>query len=248
MSTTRLETMPHGRAAQGSRGALLRTAVIALTAFLTVVDLFATQAILPALPTRYGVSPAAMGTAVNATTLGMAVASLGVALLSRRIDRRRGVLASLSLLAIPTALLAVAPDLATFTALRIAQGVFMAAAFTLTLAHLGERCSAADAAGAFAAYVTGNVASNLVGRLVSAALADHFGLAGNFYGFALLNLAGAALVFFTLKRSPPAAGRCADARPRRPAAGARPAPPPSWAGCPAWCGGPAPPRPGSEAP
>jgi predicted MFS family arabinose efflux permease len=150
-----------------------------------------------------------MGTAVNATTLGMAASSLGVALLSRQIDRRRGILASLMLLAVPTALLASAPDLASFTALRVAQGVFMAAAFTLTLAHLGERCSAAEAAGAFAAYVTGNVVSNLVGRLVSAALADHLGLAGNFYGFALLNLAGAALVFFTLGRTPPMPGAAA---------------------------------------
>jgi MFS transporter, YNFM family, putative membrane transport protein len=223
MSTTQLEMMPHGQAAHGSRGALLRTVLIALTAFLTVVDLFATQAILPSLAAYYGVSPAAMGTAVNATTLGMAVASLGVALLSRRIDRRLGVLVSLALLAIPTALLATAPDLATFTALRVAQGVFMAAAFTLTLAYLGERCSAADAAGAFAAYITGNVASNFVGRLASAALADHFGLAGNFYGFALLNLAGAALVFFTLRRTPP----MAEMAPRR-SGGSMPAPMSAW--------------------
>jgi MFS transporter, YNFM family, putative membrane transport protein len=223
MSTTRLEMTPRGRAAHGSRGAPLRTVLIALTAFLTVVDLFAAQAILPSLAAHYGVSPAAMGTAVNASTLGMAVASLGVALLSRRIDRRLGVLASLALLAIPTALLASAPDLTTFTALRVAQGVFMAAAFTLTLAHLGERCSAADAAGAFAAYVTGNVASNLVGRLASAALADHLGLAGNFYGFALLNLAGAALVSFTLGRTPPMA-EMASPMP----GGSTPAPTSAW--------------------
>ena len=43
----------------------------------------------------------------------------------------------------------------------------MSTAFTLTLAYLGEHSSAADAAGAFAAYITGNVASNLVGRLVA---------------------------------------------------------------------------------
>jgi MFS transporter, YNFM family, putative membrane transport protein len=218
MSTTQLNLTRRARVANRSAGALLRTVVIALIAFLTVVDLFATQAILPALAARYGVSPAAMGTAVNATTLGMAISSLGVALLSRRIDRRRGILASLALLAVPTALLASAPDLVSFTALRIAQGVFMAAAFTLTLAHLGERCGAAEAAGAFAAYVTGNVASNLVGRLASAALADHLGLAGNFYGFALLNLAGAALVFFTLGRTPPMANTAAARAPGTPMA------------------------------
>ena len=176
--------------------------MIGLTAFLTVVDLFATQAILPSLVRHYQVSPAAMGFAVNASTMGMAVSGLLVALFSRRIDRRLGILVSLALLAIPTALLAIAPGLGTFTLLRIVQGIFMASAFTLTLAYLGEECSAADMAGAFAAYITGNVASNLIGRLISAALADHLGLAANFYIFALLNLAGAALVYFTIHRAP----------------------------------------------
>jgi MFS transporter, YNFM family, putative membrane transport protein len=179
----------------------VRELVIGLTAFLTVVDLFATQAILPSLVRHYQVSPAAMGFAVNASTMGMAVSGLIVALFSRRIDRRLGILVSLALLAIPTALLAIAPGLGTFTLLRIVQGIFMASAFTLTLAYLGEECGAADMAGAFAAYITGNVASNLIGRLISAALADHLGLAANFYIFALLNLAGAALVYFTIHRT-----------------------------------------------
>jgi predicted MFS family arabinose efflux permease len=144
-----------------------------------------------------------MGFAVNATTMGMAIASLVVGFLSPRIDRRLGILTSLVLLAIPTTLLATAPDLTTFTILRIMQGLCMASAFALTLAYLGEQCSAMDAGGAFAAYIAGNVASNLVGRLMSAAIADTFGLASNFYFFAGLNLAGAALVYFTIRRVPP---------------------------------------------
>jgi YNFM family putative membrane transporter len=184
-------------------GVLLRSVVICLTAFLTVVDLFATQAILPSLTRAYNVTPAAMGFAVNASTIGMAVAGLAVSLFSQRIDRRLGILISLGLLAVPTALLAVAPGLTTFTILRVLQGLCMASAFTLTLAYLGEECSAADAGGAFAAYITGNVASNLVGRLISAAVADHLGLATNFYFFAALNLAGAVLVYFTVARAAP---------------------------------------------
>ena len=187
----------------GGSGTLGRELIIGLTAFLTVVDLFATQAILPSLVQHYQVSPAAMGFAVNACTMGMAVSGLVVALFSRRIDRRMGILVSLAALAVPTALLAIAPGLGTFTALRVLQGVFMASAFTLTLAYLGEEYSGADAAAAFAAYITGNVASNLVGRLVSAGLADHFGLAANFYIFALLNLAGGVLVSFSVHRATP---------------------------------------------
>lgn len=186
-----------------SPGVVLRSLVIGLTAFLTVVDLFATQAILPSLTRHYGVTPAAMGFAVNASTMGMAIAGLVVGFLSPHIDRRLGILISLVALAVPTSLLASAPDLTVFTMLRIAQGLCMASAFALTLAYLGEQCSAMDAGGAFAAYITGNVASNLVGRLVSAAVADTLGLASNFYFFALLNLAGAVLVYFTIKRVQP---------------------------------------------
>jgi YNFM family putative membrane transporter len=193
--------MDHARAPAFDFGALFSTFVIGVTAFLTVVDLFATQAILPSLAAHYGVAPSAMGVAVNATTFGMAASGLGVALFSARINRRAGIMWSLFLLAIPTVLLAHAPDLTTFTLLRVAQGVLMAAAFTLTLAYLGERCSQRAATGAFAAYITGNVASNLIGRLVAAGLVDNFGLAANFYVFAALNAAGGVLVFFTIRNA-----------------------------------------------
>lgn len=201
ISSTR--SMQGMTAANHSPGVLLRSLVIGLTAFLTVVDLFATQAILPTLTRHYNVTPAAMGFAVNASTMGMAIAGLTVGLFSQKIDRRMGILVSLGLLSIPTALLAVAPNLLAFTLLRIAQGLCMASAFTLTLAYLGEQCSAMDSGGAFSAYITGNVASNLIGRLVSAAVADNLGIASNFYFFALLNLAGAALVYYTIQRAQP---------------------------------------------
>lgn len=195
---------PHAMAMHShSPGVALRSLIIGLTAFLTVVDLFATQAILPSLTRHYDVTPAAMGFAVNASTVGMAVAGLVVGFLSAHIDRRLGILLSLVFLSIPTALLASAPDLTTFTVLRVLQGLCMASAFALMLAYLGEQCSSMDAGGAFAAYIAGNVASNLIGRLVSVAVVDTLGLASNFYFFALLNLAGAALVYFTIQRVKP---------------------------------------------
>jgi predicted MFS family arabinose efflux permease len=85
----------------------------------------------------------------------------------------------------------------------------MASAFALTLAYLGEHTNASDSTSAFAAYITGNVASNLVGRFVSATVAEQFGLVTNFYFFALLNIAGAVLVYLTIKETPRA--RCLGA-------------------------------------
>jgi len=193
-------------------GARSRTVLMGVMGFLTLVDLFAAQALLPLLVETYASSPAAMGAAVNASTFGMAAAGLVVALLSHRLPRAKGVWVALAVLAAPTALLAFAPGLAVFTALRVVQGVFMASAFTLTMAYLAEHGTAQETASTLAAYVTGAVASNLFGRLVASAAAAHLGLSASFFVFAALNLAGAALAFVALERAPPAAPE-ADAPP-----------------------------------
>lgn len=189
------------------RVVLMRSTLIAMIAFLTLIDLFGSQALLPLLVEEFGVSRAAMGFAVNASTIGMAAASLTVAVFARRIDRKRGIWICLALLSVPTFCLGLTEDLTTFTLLRILQGVLMATAFTLTLTYLSEECSATAVAGAMAAYITGNVASNLFGRLMASELAGTFGLSESFTAFAVLNLSGALLAYLyigsTSGRRPP---------------------------------------------
>jgi predicted MFS family arabinose efflux permease len=179
-----------------------RSLLIAVIGFLTLVDLFATQAILPGLAATYGVKPSEIGLAANASTLGMAVSGLLVGVFSANVERKRAIALSLLFLSAPTATLAFAPDLTVFAILRVVQGLFMAAAFTLTLTHLAERCRVRTAH-ALAAYVTGVVASNLIGRLTAAFVASLVGAEHSFLFFALLNLAGAALVSVTLHRNAP---------------------------------------------
>jgi predicted MFS family arabinose efflux permease len=179
-----------------------RSLLIAVIGFLTLVDLFATQAILPSLAQSYGVSPAEIGVAANASTFGMAIAGLLVGVFSAAVERKRAISLSLLLLAIPTALLAFAPNLTVFALLRIVQGLFMASAFTLTLTHLAERCEFRTAS-ALAAYVTGAVASNLIGRLTAAFVAGIVGAESSFLFFAALNVAGAGLAFLALHRNAP---------------------------------------------
>src|SRR5262245_51350064 len=81
-------------------------AVVGLIAFLTLVDLFAAQAILPSLVAKFGTSRAMTGFAVNASTFGMAVAGIALALFGASIDRRSGIWISLAALSVPTTLLA----------------------------------------------------------------------------------------------------------------------------------------------
>lgn len=186
--------------------------IIGLIGFLTLVDLFAAQAILPSLAARFEASPAEIGFAVNASTIGMAIAGIGVVFFGGAVNRRTGVVASLAALSIPTLALAFAPDLAVFTALRVIQGLFMVTAFSLTMSYLAERCSAAQSATALAAYVTGVVASNLIGRLISGGVTDGFGVPANFILFAALNLSGAVIAHVALKSAKPAATATEAAR------------------------------------
>jgi predicted MFS family arabinose efflux permease len=132
----------------------------------------------------------------------MAVAGLLVGAFSANVERKRAIMLSLLLLAIPTAALAYAPNLTIFSLLRITQGLFMAAAFTLTLTHLAERCEHRTAT-ALAAYVTGVVASNLIGRLTAAFVAGIVGATSSFLFFAALNVAGALLIAVALHRNEP---------------------------------------------
>jgi predicted MFS family arabinose efflux permease len=181
---------------------LQQSLLIAVIGFLTLVDLFATQAILPSLAKIYGVKPAEIGLAANASTLGMAISGLLTGVFSRAVERKRAIALCLLFLSVPTALLAFAPNLTIFACLRVVQGLFMAGAFTLTLTHLAERCEVRTA-NALAAYVTGVVASNLIGRLTAAFVASLVGAESSFLFFAILNLAGAALVSLTLHRNAP---------------------------------------------
>jgi MFS transporter, YNFM family, putative membrane transport protein len=179
-----------------------RSMLIGVIGFLTLVDLFATQAILPSLAIEYGVKPSEIGVAANSTTLGMAIAGLLVGAISANLERKRAITLSLLVLSVPTALLAFAPNLTVFSLLRVTQGLFMAAAFTLTLTHLAERCEHRTAS-ALAAYVTGVVASNLIGRLTAALVAGQVGASPSFLFFAALNVAGALLAAAALTSNAP---------------------------------------------
>ena len=181
----------------------LRAFTIGLTAFLTVVDLFATQAILPSLTAAYGVTPAAMGFAVNASTIGMAIGGLAVGLFGRSIDRRRGILAQPGD-PVPANLASGhhARRCRSSPCCASCRGFACRRPLRSRSPILASTRAAADTASAFAAYITGNVASNLFGRLLAAGVVDHLGLAANFYVFAALNLSGAVLVWFTVERAP----------------------------------------------
>ena len=114
---------PEVRGPWHSTGAVLRYIVIALTAFLTVVDLFATQAILPiAHQALWRDAGGRWASPSMPAPWAWPCPASPSAISAARSTGGRASCISLVLLAIPTALLAHAPDLTTFTLLRVIAG------------------------------------------------------------------------------------------------------------------------------
>jgi predicted MFS family arabinose efflux permease len=174
---------------------------IGLASLLTFMDMFGPQAIAPALAAAFGATPAHMGVALNAATVGMAVGGLLTVFVAGRIGRKQTMVAVLFLLTVPTFLLGLAPNIIVFAALRVMQGLLMCASFTVAIAYVAEEWGASGAAPiVMAAYVAGNVGSNLLGRVVMGAVAQYASWSDAFFLLAVINLAGGLLLWLTLPR------------------------------------------------
>jgi YNFM family putative membrane transporter len=176
--------------------------IMALASFFTLVDLFGPQAIVPVLTNAFATSPGRMGIIVNAATLGMAVTGIATACVADRFERKRVMVTALLLLALPTMLVAFADNLYAFAALRIAQGSFMCVGFMVAIAYIAEEwgpCGTAPVV--MSAYVTGNVAANMLGRMITGAAAQFANWHVAFLTMAALNLSGAVLLYAVLPRS-----------------------------------------------
>lgn len=174
---------------------------IGLTALLTLMDLFGPQAIAPVLATAFRTTPAHMGIAINAATIGMAISGLITACIADRLERKPVIVASLLLLSVPAFLLGHADGLIEFALLRIAQGFLMCASFTVAIAYVAEEWGPSGAAPlVMAAYVTGNVGSNLLGRILAGSAAQYADWGDAFFLLAAINLSGGLLLWLALPR------------------------------------------------
>ena len=181
---------------------LQQSLLIAVIGFLTLVDLFATQAILPSLAQIYGVTPAQIGLAANASTLGMAISGLLMGVVQQdALERKRAIALCLLLLSVPTASLAFAPNLTDLRVPAGVQGLFMAGAFTLTLD--ASRRALRSAHGERACGLCDRRRREQSDRPADRRLRRQPGRRGAELPvlFALLNLAGAALVSVALHRT-----------------------------------------------
>jgi predicted MFS family arabinose efflux permease len=187
-------------------------AAIMAVSLATLSGLFGPQAFAPLLATDFTGGAAATGAAINTIMLGMALGGVLATILTPRLSRVTVLSLLLLATSVVTAGLAGTQGLRMLAWLRFLQGVLMAASFATTMAYVAESWGErGHVARLMAAYVTGNVLSNILGRMMSGWIADHAGWPIAFLALAALQAAGALAAWRLLPRDKlPARPRASD--------------------------------------
>src|SRR5438270_4668677 len=118
-----------------SLAGVLGVFVCGLLAFLT---LYATQPLLPMFEMLFHASKSAVGWTVSASTLGVAIAAPLLGTFTERMNRKRVILVSILMLAVPTCAAATSTSLGWLVFWRLLQGLITPGVFATTIAYITE--------------------------------------------------------------------------------------------------------------
>jgi MFS transporter, YNFM family, putative membrane transport protein len=173
--------------------------VCGLVAFLT---LYATQPLLPLLESLFHASKSAVGWTVSASTLGVAIAAPLHGVFTDRMNRKRVILVSILLLAVPTLAAATSASLRWLIFWRLLQGIITPGVFATTIAYITEAWPPTAIAPVMSVYVSGSTLGGFSGRAITGVMADHNGWRTSFLLLGAMSLLGAALVAWLLPDRP----------------------------------------------
>jgi MFS transporter, YNFM family, putative membrane transport protein len=173
--------------------------VCGLVAFLT---LYSTQPLLPLFEALFHASKSAVGWTVSASTLGVAIAAPLLGTFTERMNRKRVILISLVLMALPTCAAATSNTLGWLVFWRLLQGLVTPGIFATTIAYITEAWPPTAIAPVMSIYVSGTALGGFSGRAVAGIVADHAGWRASFLVLGMMSLGGAALVTWLLPNRP----------------------------------------------
>lgn len=161
-------------------------AIIGVFAFLQV---YSVQAILPILMNDLNATEVQAGLAVGATVMAIALMSPFTGMLSDYVGRKRIIVGSLLLLAIPTALISFSASIEMLTVWRFLQGLAVPGITVVLIAYIGEEFSD-NLASMMSVYVMGTVLGGFLGRFVAGHLHDLMGWRWAYGVMAILTVIG----------------------------------------------------------
>ncbi|MDR3664423.1 MAG: MFS transporter [Mycobacterium sp.] len=138
----------------------------------TFAQLYSPQAVLPLIARDLSTGAAAAALMVSASTIGLALGVIGWSTLADRIGRVRAISLSVCVATVLALLVPFVPTFQLLLAGRFLEGLALGGVPAIAVAYLTEEIDAGHAARAAGTYVAGTTIGGLLGRLVSAPVAE----------------------------------------------------------------------------
>ncbi len=136
-----------------------------LAGMCTFLNVYCTQPLLPLLRQVFRASELQVSFTVSATIFATALTAPIIGMLAERRGRKKVIVPSLFLLALPTALAATSNSLPTLIFWRFAQGLFVPGVIAVMLAYVNEEWAGRGVGRAMSSYITGTVIGGFLGAL-----------------------------------------------------------------------------------
>jgi YNFM family putative membrane transporter len=182
------------RPAQGGLGSFRVIAAVCLCGIFAFLNLYVTQPMLPLLERIFHASKAAVGLTVSASTMGVALSAPLLGALAEGLSRKRVIVTSTLLLAVPTLLAATSPGLHTLIFWRFLQGIILPGIFAITITYIGEEWETHVVPIVMSIYVSGTAFGGFLGRITAGLAAEDLNWRWSFVLLGLLTLLGAAVI------------------------------------------------------
>lgn len=179
---------------------LLERLTIAMIGFFAFLQVYSVQAILPVLQSDLHASEVQIGMAVGATVLAIALISPFIGMLSDAFGRKRFIVGSLFLLALPTAMIGFGYTVDELIFWRFLQGLSIPGITVVLIAYISEEYKDSLTA-MMSLYVSGTVLGGFSGRFFAGYLEHFIGWRHGYLAMAGLTLIGAVWVLNSLPTS-----------------------------------------------
>ncbi len=177
-----------------------RRLAIALSGYCAFLNLYAPQALLPALAQEFGVGAGRISAVMTACSVAIALAAPFTGAAADVLGRKRVITTAMIAAAVPMILVAMASSVSAIIAWRFVQGLLLPPIFAVTVAYIGDEWPRAQVPGVAGLYVAGASFGGLSGRLVTGVLTDFVGWRMALGAIALITLVGGVAFALLLER------------------------------------------------
>lgn len=197
-----MSSYPPGSVAETKLNSIPWTTSFALVVagFVTFLNMWCTQAVLPVLAKSLHASASATGYTVTAPLIATAAMAPIIGMLSDRFGRLVFIRTASLLLVIPTILAAFSPSLGVLIACRFTQGLLLPFIFTVTIAYISDEMSPAMAMRMVGIYTSGTISGGFCGRLIVGLVTSLWSWRAGFLIIGLITLVAALIIAFFLPK------------------------------------------------